>query len=202
MINGSWFNILPPDPQKAGLSEHYSWLANLPSRVQRIANFGCSGSGEPFALLWTLDAKEIMVVERDAHFLGEFHNLVNKVRKGLPESLDGRVITEVCADMTNSIAGLPSGYYDLAYCEDVLYTLPSQVGALERGVSQMIRVVKPNGYVTAFESKFGARFDGNWPPNRISEPRDISYLFLSDELKKLEISSCPPYSYCYQKNSE
>lgn len=113
--------------------------------------------------------------------------------------------------MTSHLPELANGYFDLAYCEDVLYTLPIQGGleALERGILQMIRVVKPNGFIIAVESKFGAEFEtlkvlgvDMSIPIRKSEPKDMSPFFASKGLKKLEIQGCPPHTYCYQKSSE
>lgn len=209
MTHESWFDSLIV----VGLREHHSWLADLPSRVDRIANFGCWSGGEPFALMWILDAKELMVVEKEDKSIEELRKQIQIVRLRYPESLQGRVINYVCRDMTKPIPELPDRYFDLAYCEDVLYSLPLQGGAeaLERGIMQMIRVVKPNGFIIAVEPKFGAKFNSQKSevlginislPVRISEPKDMSDLFSSKGLWKLEIPSCPPYTYCYQKNNE
>jgi SAM-dependent methyltransferase len=207
MIQESWFDSLTV----AGLRQYYSWLRNLPSPVGRIANFGCWSGSEPFALMWTLDAKEVMVVEIDDQFIKTLNEQTEIVTIRYPESLQDRVVNHVCRDMTNHLPELADGYFDLAYCEDVLYTLPLRDGseALERGILQMIRVVKPNGFIIAVEPKFGAEFETRkvlgvdmHVPIRISEPKDMSSLFSSKGLRKLDIPSCPPYTYCYQRNVE
>lgn len=204
MIHESWFDSLT----MVSLRQHHLWLENLPSRVERIANFGCWSGGEPFALMWTLDATEVMVVEIDERNIGEFREQIDIVAIRYPESLHDRAVNFICRDMTNSLPELPDQYFDLAYCEDVLYTLPIQGGsqALERGILQMTRVVKPNGYIIAVEPKFGAEFETRKVlgvnlsiPIQKSEPKDMSNLFASKGLKQLEISSSPPYAYCYQK---
>ncbi len=193
-----------------GLRERLSWLANLPSRVERIANFGCWSGGEPFALLWTLDAKEVTVVEIEGKFIEGLREQLEIVELQYPESLRCRSVTPLCVDMTSPIPELPDRYFDLAYCEDVLYTLPlgGDTGPLERGILQMIRVVKPNGFVIAVEPKFGAKFETRKleglgiaisTPVQISEPKDMSDLFSSHGLRKIDIPSCPPHAYCYQK---
>jgi SAM-dependent methyltransferase len=207
MIHESWFDCLT----KVGLRQQHLWLTNLPSQVERIANFGCWSGGEPFALLWTLDANEVMVVEMMEEYIGTLREQIEIVTIRNPESLQGRNVNYVCRDMTSHLPELATGYFDLAYCEDVLYTLPIQgdLEALERGILQMIRVVKPNGFIIAVESKFGAEFETRKVlgvdmaiPIRKSEPKDMSPFFASKGLKKLEILGCPPYTYCYQKNSE
>jgi SAM-dependent methyltransferase len=209
MTRESWFDSLTT----VGLLKHHSWLANLPSRVERIANFGCWSGSEPFALMWILDATEVMVVEIEEKFIGELREQIEIVSHRYPESLQGRAINYVCRDMTGALPKLPDRHFDLAYCEDVLYTLPIQrdSGALERGILQMIRVVKPNGFVIAVEPKFGAEFQTQKSeilgidislPVPITEPKDMSDLFSSKGLRKLEIPGCPPYTYCYQKGEE
>jgi SAM-dependent methyltransferase len=206
MIREAWFDILIT----VGLREQHRWLASLPARVKRIANFGCWSGCEPFALMWTLDASEVMVVEKEEEYIEELNNQFEIVSHRFPESLQGRVINSICRDMTQPIPELIEGYFDLAYCENVLYNLPIQRGsdALERGIWQMIRVVKPDGFIVAIEPKIGAQFETQSCdffgkeislPVRISEPEDISHLFSSGGHRKLVISGCPPYSYCYQK---
>jgi SAM-dependent methyltransferase len=207
MIKESWFDSLTV----VGLRGQHSWLANLPSRVERIANFGCWSGSEPFALIWTLDAIEVMVVEKEEKNLNELVEQIDIVKHRCPESLQERTLEYVCRDMTEHLPELPDQYFDLAYCEDVLYILQLHGGAkaVERGISQMIRVVKPNGFIVAVESKFDAKFETRKVlgvdmavPIRLSEPKDMSSLFVSKGLRKLEIPSCPSYTYCYQRISE
>ncbi|MDO9129687.1 MAG: methyltransferase domain-containing protein, partial [Anaerolineales bacterium] len=139
----------------------------------------------------------------------ELRNQKDIVNHRYPESLQERTINYVCGDMTKPLSELPDQYYDLAYCEDVLYTLQINSEILDRGISQMIRVVKPNGFIIAVEPKFGAQFETRIVlgvpmsvPNTASEPQSMSGLFSSKGLKKIEVSGCPPYAYCYQKNND
>jgi hypothetical protein len=199
MIKEAWFDILT----KVGLRNHHSWLVNLPSQIERIANFGCWSGCEPFALLWTLNAKEVMVVEKERDHIEELCNQLDIVSHRYPESLQGRMINYVCRDMTTSLPELPDKYYDLAYCEEVLYTLQENKDALVRGIEQMIRVVRPSGFIVAVESKLGAQFEiMESLPVRISETKDMSELFSSRGLEKVEILGCPPFTYCYRKRQE
>jgi SAM-dependent methyltransferase len=206
MIKESWFDCLKM-PTILGLREDYSWLGNLPSQVERIANFGCYSCVEPFRLIWTFDAKEVMVVEKEERNIEELHKKEESIKQYYPESLQERKINYICGDMTTSLPELPDQHYELAYCEDVLYTLQN-VDALERGIAQMIRVVKQNGFIVAVEPKFGAQYETRIVagariviPNTESNPKDLSYLFVSKGLKKLEIPGCPPHTYCYKRNS-
>lgn len=189
--------------------KHYTWLINLPLQIKRIANFGCSSCVKPFAFLWILDAKEVMVVDFAEEAIKDLCEEIEIVTNRCPESLQGRNITPICRDMTHSLPELPDLYFDLAYCEDVLYTLPLQGGAkkLEQAINQMIRVIKPNGLLIAVEPKFGVTFQTEEDKTLgihlstgipITEPIDMSEIFLSKNLKKLEISKCPAYTYCYQ----
>jgi SAM-dependent methyltransferase len=207
MIKETWFDSLT----QVGLRDQHSWLVNLPSRAERIVNFGCWSGGEPFALIWTLDAKKIMVVEIEEKNIKELVEQIDIVKHRCPESLQGRTFEYVCRDMTEYLPELPDQYYDLAYCENVLYILHLHGGidAVERGISQMIRVVKPNGFIVAVEPKFDAKFKTQkvlgvdmHVPVRMSEPKNMHRLFGSKALRKLEIPGSPPYTYCYQRNIE
>ena len=206
MTKESWFDSLT----KLGLRERHSWLVNLPSRVESIANFGCWSGGEPLALIWTLDAKEIMVVELEEKNISELTEQIDIVEHRYPESLRERTIKYVCQDMTKHLPELPDQYYDLAYCENVLYILNLQGGLemVERGISQMIRVVKPYGFIIAVEPQFDAQYEtrivAGAPmaiPNTASNPKNMSHLFESKGLKNFEILNCPPYTYCYQRHN-
>lgn len=106
MTHESWFDSLIV----VGQREHYSWLANLPSQVDHIANFGCWSGSEPFALMWTLNAKEVMVVEIEEKFIEELREQFQIVNQRYPESLNGCIINSICRDMTKSIPELPDHY--------------------------------------------------------------------------------------------
>jgi SAM-dependent methyltransferase len=204
MIQKSWFDSL----MKLGLRKQHSWLANLPSKIEYIANFGCWSGGEPFSLIWTLDAKEVMVVEIEQKNLKELFKEHDIVRSRYPESLQERTIKTVCRDMTKPLPELPNQHYDLAYCENVLYSLHLQGSTelLEKGILQMIRVVKQNGFIVAAEPNFGVEFEtkkvhGVDMSTSIpkSAPKDLSPFFELKGLKKLLIPNSPTYAYCYQK---
>ena len=71
---------------------------------------------------------------------------------------------------------------------------------LEKAIEQMVKVVKPGGWIIAVEPVFG--FDMNSNLRIISEPKDISYLFDSFGLQKQNLVDSPEWSYCYRKLSD
>jgi SAM-dependent methyltransferase len=209
MKHDEWFDSLI----MCNLRMHHLWLGNIPSRIDKIVNFGCWSGGEPFALLWTLNANEVVVVEIEEKFIEEFRKQIEIVKHRYPESIHNRSIKYICRDMTETLSELPDQCYDLAYCEDVLYTIPlnRDMNALDRGINQMIRVVKSNGYIIAVEPKFGAKFEKRKVSNfgieisipvPITSPDDMNALFTSRGLRSINITNSPPYAYCYQKISE
>jgi len=145
-------------------------------------------------------------------FLDSFNEQLEILIKLQPESLRGREIRTLTRDMKTPIPELADREYDLAFCEDVLYSLLIQGGpeAVESGVQQMGRIVKPNGFVVAVEPKYGVEFetrrsDGlgiDLPiPIPASEPEDMSAFFSIDGFTRVEISESPPYTYSYQRTN-
>jgi len=206
MITKSWFDCLKM-PAIFELREDYSWLSSLPLRVERIVNIGCYSCVEPFKLIWTLDAKEIMVVDIEEKYITEFQIKAKEINQCYPERLRGRKINCICGDMTTHLPELADQYYDLVYCEDVLYLIKSK-DALEYSISQMNRIVKQNGLIIAVEPKFGAQFEtrivAGAPitiPNTAKNPKDMRNYFKSKDLHEININDCPSYTYCYQRIS-
>jgi SAM-dependent methyltransferase len=204
MINQTWFDSLTT----VGLREHHSFLKNLPTRVERIANFGCWSGDEPFALLWTLDSNEVTVVEIKQEHIRTLEEERDIISHRYPQSLYGRKVNVLCRDMSEEISELSNQYFDLAYCEDVLYNLQERPSALKSALSQMIRIIKPGGYIVVVEPKFGVEFE--WredkfmgtsisTPYPLNGPKDMSYLFKSKNLTKVNLSGCHAFTYCYQK---
>ena len=205
-VNPEWFQRIP----RGATRNNYAWLISLRNSVNRIVNFGCM-SNEPFALLWTLDAEEIIVVEKDLSNLekedGPIQNL-EFLRKYVPASMDSRTVKFIVADMTSEITELSSDYFDLAYCENVLYFMGDDLLLVQRAIDEMARVVNSDGLVIAVEPKigterktisqdfFGIKKDISIPS---SNPININHLFVSAGLIKTEILDAPEGSYCYQK---
>ncbi len=206
MPKSRWFDALSVVNQE----EAHSWLAGIPKPINRIANFGCWAGSEPLALLWTLGANEITVVEIEQKFLGELDEQISILEARFPESLKGLVIRRLCRDMTIFIPELSDSYYDLVYTRDTLYALPYQGGeqALGRALDQTFRILKPGGFLVVVEPKFGATFEtreSGFPgipitvPIPISEPQDMSPIFMSKGFQRYDLQDCPPYAYCFAK---
>lgn len=188
-----WFNSL----SQVCSREDHLFLENLPIKIKRIVNFGCKSGSEPFALLWTLNASEVMVIEIEKENIDALQQELDIVGHRHPESLQGRKVDFLCLDMSQNIPALPSHYFDLAYCRNTLYFMQKQYNTLNNAVRQMARVIKPGGFIVAVEPYFGVELDEQ--KGELSEPEDINYLFISTGLTKVDISGFPPFSYCYQK---
>lgn len=204
-VNPQWFQRL----RTVGLLETYAWLAQLRDSVNSIVDFGC-WSSEPFALLWTLDASEIVIIEKKAEHLeqelGPLEEL-EVLRNVIPESLNGRKVQFIVADMALQIEGLSSDKYDLSFCKDVLYFMEDDLQIVRNAITEMSRIVKPSGLLIAAEPKLGAKFKsvsqhlfGNKieVPVPVSDPIDNSYLFESVGLIRNDIEGAPEWTYCYQ----
>lgn len=163
------------------MKECFQWLSPLRAFVEHIADFGCWGGSEPFALLWTLDAAEVVVIEKARANLAKFEEELEKLEVTTPSALVERNIQTVVADMSSRIPALTPDYFDLAFCENVLYYMASDPTAVQAAVNEMVRVTKIGGWVIAVEPKFGAQFETVEQnifgvkltvPQQISEPKD------------------------------
>ena len=204
-VRPSWFCKLWHSHQRKG---HLSWLGQL-RPLESIANYGC-WSDEPFALMWTLDATEIKVIELKEENL--YHP--REILKTLNEEIEGRCVEFILADMSempgelqSKEGKLPCDHFDLAYCEDVLYNMllpglsnvqnladgtvrlvqPEDAPKAQSAVKEMARVAKPGGWVIAVEPKLGSR------------GIDISPLFEKADLDMDRLDGAPDHSYCYRK---
>ncbi len=188
-----------------GMQGAFAWLAPLKNSVKQIVNWGCWTGAEPFALLWTLDATEMVIVEKEQDNLKAFEEQREILEKKLANSLIGRGIQVKIADMTTQVDGLPDNYFDLAYCEEVLYYMQEDYQALQNAINEMTRVTKSGGLVIAVESKFKAQFEEvEHPifkkiPVQVTEPEDISQFFEAAGLTRISLHDAPDYSYCYIK---
>jgi SAM-dependent methyltransferase len=210
VVRRNWFASL----RKAGLQQHLMWLKPLSASVESIVDFGCWGSSEPFVLLWTLDASEVVIVEKEEDNLRWPKNEWEILRKTNPDSLIGRSVAFVTADMRKPVPELPSGHFDLAFCENVLYQIEMESGwqGVQDAIDEMARVTKPGGWIIAVESKIGAEFEQVTNdiaskvfgheiamPVRTGDPKDISSSFETAGLLAVGLTSVPDWSYCYKK---
>jgi SAM-dependent methyltransferase len=205
-VSQSWFNqIYRHDLHRTEILRGFEWLKQLDISVSKIANFGCWGSDEPFALLWTLDATEVVVVEKEERHLSEPKERLETLRKTNTDCMDGRRIEFITADMSIDIAQLPSAYFDLSYCEEVLCNLYEvDPRNLQAAIIQMARITRSGGLVIAVESKVGVKFTtisvGNLPlQEATNDPVDINLFFEAAGLVKAESNNMSAPIYCYRK---
>jgi SAM-dependent methyltransferase len=183
----------------------YEWVGQLRPKVEKIINFGCWESDEPFALLWTLDASEIVVIEKEEIHLIRPKQRLKTLNEVKPLCMDGRSVEFITADMSEKVAELPSDYFDLAFCENVLYNLHEPyLKLLQQVVHEISRIVVRGGWIVAVEPKIGAKFEkteiaGITFHNQVSEPINISSLFEEIGMVKFNLETSPRYTYCYLK---
>jgi len=215
-VDPKWFHEL----RTGGLKEHLEWLTPLTTCVDRLVTFGC-WSSEPFALMWTLDGVEVIVVELSegnlAKARAESDTLERLSLVGTHPAfgcMDGRSVQFIVGDMTQTPAA-PSGRFDLAYCEDVLYQIYLESAALtgvQAAVNEMARVVKPGGWIIAVEPMIGAEgkaVRNDFVSQRMGrpithcgpagQPIDISRLFEDAGLARATLDGAPKGAYCYKK---
>jgi SAM-dependent methyltransferase len=197
-----WFDFfgvgLPGEFQKS-----LEWLEQFTSEVEKIANFGCWTGREPFGLLWTLNATEIAVIEKNEAYLDTLRKHCKYFQQHTPERLEGRFISPIAADMTSQIPELKTEYYDLTYCDNVLYNMETP-HKLQTAIDHMVGCVRPGGLVIAIEPKLGAEFEEEvdvfgWRSHRQKTmPKNITPLF---EAKGLSVAlpSTDYWRYCYRK---
>jgi SAM-dependent methyltransferase len=202
-VDPNWFTRLYP--QTRCLREDSEWLTPLRASVESIANFGCWKSHEPFALMWTLDATEVVVIEKEVLHLDLPKRELERLRN--TSCLQGRSIEFIVADMSTTIDELPSDRFDLAYCENVLYQIyESGLQQVQSAIGEMTRVVRPGGWIIAVEPRIGAElrqrrtppFDWSCP-GQTSYPKNISPLFEEGGLVRVALGNAPDWSYCYVK---
>ena len=209
-VSPSWFEQL----HTVDLEYHFKWLAQLSGTVESIVDFGCWNSSEPFALLWAVDATQVKVIEKEEKNLAEPREELERLRNINLGCLEGRSVEFVVADMSSMVAELPSDHFDLAYCENVLYFMQSDLPKVQEAINEMARVVRPGGWVIAIETKIGAKFEevvdefasklfGHTQTRfvRVSDPMDISELFRIARLVHYGLDGAPDWSYCYKKPS-
>lgn len=195
------------------LRRDFEWVKSLQSRVYSIADFGCWASeaktcSQPYALLWTLEATRVVVVDKDPEHICYAQKWLETYRTKHPYFKEYN-LEFVVGDMTGRIDGLNEGDFELSYCKDVLYIIYEQKGLeeIQNAIKEMTRAVKPGGWVIAVELKIGAKFEdapidlfgGKSLPRQVSDPIDISRHFEVAGLVRVSVDGAPKWSYCYRK---
>jgi len=179
-------------------------LKDFIEKNSRIIDFGCAGGYESLALMWILNAEEVVGVDRDITDCEEMLNqlkikLVNTQqalpyahtspedrnwwKKEVPIFLkENNYPVFIQGDISKPINIIPDSDFDLAYCSNVLNHVFTQYGieGLKNSAGQMKRVTKSNGFIVASE------------PNAILSSRDRSHIdfesiFIQEGLKIIKI---------------
>lgn len=173
-----------PNFHTAGLLNHLEWLMQLSNTMDKLITFGCGGS-EPFALLWILGASEIKVVEKDANRLTKPMEELELLKRQYPTTYKQDTVDFIIADMSAPLPQIPSDYFELAFCESVLYYMEKDIEVLQRAINQMARVVRPGGWIIVIEHGI--------------EQREINQMFGAAGLMLVTCPQAPPSSYCFKK---
>lgn len=200
--------------EAALLRQDFEWLKPLRSCISSIADFGCSASeaktcSQSYALLWTLEATRVVVVDKDPEHICYAQKWLETYRTKHPYFKKYN-LEFVVGDMTGRIDGLNEGEFELSYCQNVLYIVHKEkdLKGTQNAIDEMIRVVKPGGWVIAIEPKIGAGFEdvpidcfgGKLSlPCQKSDPIDISWLFEAAGLVRVSIDGASKWAYCYRK---
>jgi SAM-dependent methyltransferase len=151
--------------------DKYQWLikrlTKLDVQVRRIADFGCGEGRETLALMCLLEASEAAGVEKDIQSIrnaqGTLRNIQNIIlAKGMPNDAPGflrktsveEVVKFYLGDITGTTHQLLPNYYDIAFCDYVLYHIWLDQGgesSAQKAIEEMARVVKLGGLVAARE---------------------------------------------------
>jgi len=150
------------------LKDEYLFLQNLTPLPETIVNFGCSakwdsfvgfeGGLEPFALLWTLKAKKVVVVDISEDSIDTLRKHVNELTVNYPQCFEygTNSFEYLVADMTNpkEMSQLSPQQFELAYCSRVLLNIEhgSGLGAVRTAIAEISRVVKPEGLIVSHEA--------------------------------------------------
>jgi hypothetical protein len=154
------------------LRTKFAFLENIRPSAKRVANLGCaarwykpddprsgySGGEEPFALLWTLEAKKISIIDIDGDSLKVVQNRVAELKERYHQCFEKceQVFEYVSADITQSDAmmHLPANKYELAYCSGVLCGIDDKYGqdGVEKAIREIARLIKSQCWVVSHES--------------------------------------------------
>ena len=183
-VNKNWFEQLHTNKD---YWNDFKVLRQLASTTEIVADFGCFSS-EPFALLWLLDASEVVVIEiKEQHIIRRGEEKVEH-QETIPDAFDGRTVNFIQADMTKRVSELPEKSFDLAFCERTLMSLDTAI-EVQDAINEMASVIKPGGILIAIESM----------PDDMGNPRDISYMFERAGLIKFTLVEAPEKTYSYTK---
>jgi len=150
------------------LEQQFVFLQSLKLLPSRIVNFGCSakwdeatgydGGVEPFALMWTLGASEVFVVDKNESSINVLKKRADELREKYPECFDAYrdSFKYLVADMTSQeqMDQLFPEYFGLVYCSRVLLNIEHDYGleGVKSAVRGMARAVRPGGWIVSHEA--------------------------------------------------
>lgn len=177
-------------------------------QARKVLQVGCWGASETLNLLWGYEADEIVGIEIDPGHIARAEQETASLRGRPDYCLGDQIVRYIQGDISKYNNELVSDYFDLAYCEHVLYYFshekPLDEAAVRAAIQQMARVVKPGGTVIAIEPKLGAEFrtEGEGFTQmqvRISDPIDISFYFEAEGLIDTRAEGDKYWQYVYRK---
>ncbi|GAG33492.1 unnamed protein product, partial [marine sediment metagenome] len=150
--------VVGGEEKKACLLRYrYEWLGPLRASVDAIADFGCWAKTEsetcfePYALLWTLNATSVTVIDKNPEYIRNAREWLRITRERNAYFNDCN-LEFVVGDMTGGIDALDDSDFDLSYCQAVLYNMQHSWEELQSSIYEMARVVRPGGWVIAIET--------------------------------------------------
>lgn len=145
---------------------------------KKVVNFGCNGGYETVALMWFLDAEEVVGVDKTLCDLPNYASMLRELMNDCKEALryafvppedrvwwevqvpgflkEGRFPEFVEQDITRPTGpgtNLTDECFDLAFCSNVLCHIHTADGieGTKVAIREMGRVVKPQGWIVASE---------------------------------------------------
>ena len=199
------WNIVGGNP----LRRDFEWLSVLEKFVKKLIVFGCWASdelttcAESYALTWILEADKVFVVDKNENYIRNGEIWLENTRSQYP-FFNSYNLNFYVGDLLKWNLNLPSDYFDLAFCRDVLYYIGDIPNGLKVAIGEMKRVIRPEGWIIAIEEKIGVEYEivtGGIIDNRIpkNDPKDISSIFLELGLNRYQIKNIPDYTYVFQK---
>lgn len=150
------------------LKEKFLFLQNLKPLPKTVVNFGCSakwdswagfeGGLEPFALLWTLKAKKVVVIDVNEDSIAALRKHLSELVVNYPRCFECCMdcFDYLVADITiaKQMSRLLPKQFDLAYCSRVLLDIEHDSGldGARKAVAEISRVVKPDGSIVSHEA--------------------------------------------------
>jgi len=189
-----WAEVGGAEERACLLRYRYEWLGPLRASVVTIADFGCLATTEsqtcfePYALLWTLNATSVTVIDKNPEYIRNAREWLRITRERNAYFNDCN-LEFIVGDMTGGIDALDDSDFDLSYCKHVLYNMQHTWEELQSSIYEMARVVRPGGWVIAEET--------------ISDKNgglvDIGRLFEMAGLCEERLENAPEDAYCYKK---